>query len=102
MNIGLENINKAFESKARLGIMSVLMVNDEVDFSTLKSLLGLTDGNLASHVKNLEELGYILTKKQFIGRKPNTSFSVTEKGRAAFNEHLNALEAFLKNTKNNN
>jgi len=74
------------------------MVNDEVDFTTLKSLLELTDGNLASHTKNLEELGYIMSKKQFIGRKPNTSFSITEKGRVAFSEHLNALEVFLKNS----
>ncbi|MBP5457326.1 MAG: transcriptional regulator [Paludibacteraceae bacterium] len=98
MKLGLDNINKAFESKVRLGIMSVLMVNTEVDFTTLKSLLELTDGNLASHTKNLEELGYILSKKQFIGRKPNTTFAITEKGREAFTEHLNALEAFLKNS----
>ncbi|MBQ4035840.1 MAG: transcriptional regulator [Paludibacteraceae bacterium] len=98
MKLGLDNINKAFESKVRLGIMSVLMVNDEVDFTTLRSLLELTDGNLASHTKNLEELGYIMSKKQFIGRKPNTSFSITEKGRVAFSEHLNALEVFLKNS----
>ncbi|MCQ2192353.1 MAG: transcriptional regulator [Paludibacteraceae bacterium] len=98
MKLGLENINKAFESKVRLGIMSVLMVNAEVDFTALKSLLELTDGNLASHTKNLEELGYIMSKKQFIGRKPNTTFSITEKGKAAFAEHLNALESFLKNS----
>ncbi len=98
MKLGLENINKAFESKVRLGIMSVLMVNAEVDFTALKSLLELTDGNLASHTKNLEELGYIMSKKQFIGRKPNTTFSITEKGKAAFTEHLNALESFLKNS----
>lgn len=76
----LENINKAFESKARLGIMSILIVNEVVDFVTLKNLLDLTDGNLASHTRNLEELGYIKCQKQFIGRRPNTTFSVTEKG----------------------
>lgn len=93
----LENINKAFESKARLGIMSILIVNEVVDFVTLKNLLDLTDGNLASHTRNLEELGYIKCQKQFIGRRPNTTFSVTEKGREAFIKHLNALEEFLKN-----
>ncbi len=93
----LENINKAFESKARLGIMSILIVNEVVDFVTLKNLLDLTDGNLASHTRNLEELGYIKCQKQFIGRRPNTTFSVTEKGREAFVKHLNALEEFLKN-----
>lgn len=88
-------INKAFESKARLGIMSVLMVNDAVDFSTLKSLLGLTDGNLASHTRALEELGYIQAEKKFVGRKPNTTFSVTKAGSKAFKEHLQALEEFF-------
>ena len=96
MNMSLEHINKAFESKVRLGIMSALMVNEEIDFSTLKSLLDLTDGNLASHTRSLEELGYIQSKKQFIGRKPNTTFQMTENGRAAFSEHLKALEDFLK------
>jgi DNA-binding MarR family transcriptional regulator len=96
MNLKLEHINKAFESKARLGIMSALMVNDEIDFTTLKSLLDLTDGNLASHTRSLEELGYIQSKKQFIGRKPNTTFQMTESGREAFSEHLKALEDFLK------
>ena len=93
----LENINKAFESKARLGIMSILSVNESVDFVTLKNLLDLTDGNLASHTRSLEELGYIQCQKQFIGRRPNTTFSVTQKGREAFAKHLNALEEFLKN-----
>jgi len=90
-------INKAFESKARLGIMSVLMVNEAVDFSTLKSLLGLTDGNLASHIRALEELGYIQTEKKFVGRKPNTIYSITKAGSKAFKEHLQALEDFFKN-----
>ncbi len=92
----LQNFNKAFESKARLGIMSVLLVNDEVSFNSLKELLSLTDGNLATHLRSLEELNYILVKKAFIGRKPSTTYSVTETGKTAFNEHLNSLEAFLK------
>lgn len=74
MKLNLEDINKAFESKARLGIMSVLLVNESIDFVSLKNLLELTDGNLASHTRNLEELGYIRSYKQFIGRKPNTPF----------------------------
>ena len=93
----LENINKAFESKARLGIMSILIVNESVDFVTLKNLLDLTDGNLASHTRSLEELGYIQCQKQFIGLRPNTTFSVTQKGREACAKHLNALEEFLRN-----
>ena len=84
MKLNLEDINKAFESKARLGIMSVLLVNESIDFVSLKNLLELTDGNLASHTRNLEELGYIRSYKQFIGRKPNTTFSVTPEGKEAF------------------
>lgn len=96
MKLNLENINKAFESKVRLGIMSILMVNETIDFVSLKGLLELTDGNLASHIRNLEDLGYIRSCKQFIGRKPNTTFSVTSEGREAFRKHLAALEDFLK------
>ena len=96
MKLNLEDINKAFESKARLGIMSVLLVNESIDFVSLKNLLELTDGNLASHTRNLEELGYIRSYKQFIGRKPNTTFSVTPEGKEAFKKHLNALEKFSK------
>lgn len=95
----LDGINKAFESKVRLGIMSVLMVNDSVDFTTLKSLLDITDGNLASHARGLEELGYIRCEKKFVGRKPNTSYQATELGRDAFRQHIQALEAFLNSQK---
>ena len=91
----LEGLNKAFESRIRLGIMSVLMVNDEVDFSTLKSLLEVTDGNLASHTRSLEDQGYIRCEKQFIGRKPNTRYSVTDEGRRAFKQHVQALADLL-------
>lgn len=92
----ISNLNKAFESRIRLGIMSVLIVNDWVDFNTLKELLETTDGNLASHIKALEEKEYIKMKKQFVGRKPNTSFQVTEQGRALFSQHLDALENLIK------
>ena len=98
MIANLDGLNKAFESKIRLGIMSVLMANESVDFTTMKSLLELTDGNLASHTRALEELGYIQCEKRFIGRKPNTSFSITNAGSQAFKEHLKALEDFIKNT----
>ena len=92
----LDNINKAFENRARLGIMSILSVEESVSFVRLKELLGLSDGNLASHVRSLEEAGYLMTRKQFIGRKPNTSFSITDRGRRAFREHIDALEALIK------
>ncbi|MCQ2294509.1 MAG: transcriptional regulator [Bacteroidales bacterium] len=96
----LDGLNKAFESKARLGIMSVLMVNESVDFSSLKQLIGLTDGNLASHTRALEEMGYISAEKKFVGRKPNTSYTVTQAGSQAFKAHLQALEDLLKSVPN--
>ncbi len=92
----IEDLNKAFESRIRLGIMSVLMVNDWADFATLKETLDITDGNLASHITALEKLDYIQVKKQFVGKKPNTSYAVTRVGKKAFNEHLDALEKILK------
>ena len=92
----LDGLNKAFESKIRLGIMSVLMANESMDFTTMKSLLELTDGNLASHARSLEDLGYIRCEKRFVGRKPNTQYFITEEGRTAFAAHIQALEGFLK------
>ena len=96
----LVDFNKAFESKVRLGIMSVLMVNDEADFNTLKELLNLSDGNLASHIKALEELKYIHVNKQFIGRKPNTNYSASKEGKKAFHAHLKSLEILIKSQTN--
>ena len=96
MKACLDHINKAFESRVRLGIMSALMVNDTLDFSSLKQLLGLTDGNLASHARALEEAGYIACAKQFVGRRPNTTYSATPAGREAFRRHLDALEEFIR------
>lgn len=93
----IENLNKAFESRVRLGVMSVLMVNDRVDFNTLKETLNVTDGNLASHITALEKLKYIKIIKKFVGKKPNTSYGVTDEGRKAFTGHLDALEKLLKN-----
>ncbi|MEX0985850.1 MAG: transcriptional regulator [Bacteroidales bacterium] len=96
MNNPIRGLNKDFESRVRLGVMSVLSVNDHVDFNTMKELLEVTDGNLASHVKSLESNGYLVVKKQFISRKPNTTYKITEKGRKAFENHLTALELLLK------
>ena len=78
--------------------MSVLMVNEQMDFNSLKELLNLTDGNLASHLRALEEQGYVSVQKQFVGRKPNTTYQATEDGKKAFNEHLKALEMLIKNS----
>ena len=91
----ISQLNKEFESRVRLGIMSVLMVNDWVDFNEMKQLLEVTDGNLASHNSALEKSNYIEIKKEFVGKKPKTSYRVTHAGRKAFEEHLSALEKLL-------
>lgn len=92
----ITQLNKAFDNRIRLGIMSVLVVNDWVEFNTLKELLELTDGNLSSHISALEKEQYIQIRKQFVGKKPQTTYCVTESGRKAFNDHLDALETILK------
>ena len=91
------NINKAFDHRIRLGIMSVLMVNEYADFNTLKELLGATDGNLASHTKALEKVDFIKVEKQFIGRKPNTKYIATQLGKMEFKKHIEALEKLIQN-----
>jgi DNA-binding MarR family transcriptional regulator len=93
------NLNKVFDSRIRMGVMSVLSVNDQVNFNDLKQLLELTDGNLASHLVNLEDNGYIKVHKGFVGRKTNTTYSITKSGEKAFNDHIEALEAMIRGVK---
>ena len=92
----IENLNKVFDSRIRLGIMSALLVNADVNFNDLKELIQVTDGNLASHIKTLEEATYIKVKKGFVGRKTNTTYAVTKSGEKAFKLHLEALEQMIK------
>jgi DNA-binding MarR family transcriptional regulator len=92
----IQNLDKAFDNKIRLGIMSVLSVNSRATFNQLKEELELTDGNLASHLKALEKAEYVSVTKTFNDRKPNTSYEITEGGKAAFERHLLALEEILK------
>jgi DNA-binding MarR family transcriptional regulator len=93
----LEGFDKAFENKVRLGIMSMLMVNEQMDFNTIKDLMNLTDGNLASHAAALEKVDYIVVHKSFVGRKTQTNYKATQTGKDAFNKHLKALEDLLRN-----
>lgn len=91
----INNLNKLFDSRVRLGIMSALLVNDTVNFNDLKELLEITDGNLASHTKALEEANIIKIKKSFIGKKTNTNYSITKTGEKLFNQHIDALEKMI-------
>jgi len=90
------NYDKAFENVVRLRVMSILMVNETYDFNSFKGLLDVTDGNLASHLKNLEKADYIAVNKSFVGRKPMTTYEATKRGREAFEKHLEFLENLIK------
>lgn len=91
----IANLSKTFDNRVRLGIMAILVVNDWVEFKQLKETLGVTDGNLASHISTLEKKEFIEFRKMFVGRKPQTSYRVTDAGKKAFQEHLDALEALI-------
>jgi len=99
VNIAFDKLDKAFENRVRLQIMSVLAANERYDFNSLKDLLSITDGNLASHLKSLEKEEYIIVHKSFLGRKPNTNYEATEKGKKAFKDHLDALEQLIRQQK---
>ncbi len=99
MKTALDQFDKAFENRTRLQIMSVLVANTHYDFNGLKELLEVTDGNLASHIKALEKEDYILITKRFVGKKTNTQYAASEKGRVAFMKHLEALENLIRQQK---
>jgi DNA-binding MarR family transcriptional regulator len=99
LKVPFDKLDKAFENRVRLQIMSVLMVNESYDFTSLRDLLDVTDGNLASNLKALEKEDYITVNKAFVGRKPNTTYLASDKGKTAFQQHLNALEQLIKQQK---
>ena len=94
--INIDGLNKDFESRVRLGIMSILIVNEHVTFNEMKQYLDLSDGNLASHTMALENKGYIEVKKVFVGKKPETSYKISDFGRLEFNKHIDALAKLIK------
>lgn len=93
----IKSLSKLLENRLRLGIMSALIVNDSLDFNSLKDLLDATDGNLATHLRTLEKHNLIRINKKFVGRKPNTNYAITNEGRKIFKQHLNAIEQLMKN-----
>ena len=95
----IAGLNKIFDNRIRLGVMSSVMVNEEISFNDLKQLLEVTDGNLATHLQTLEESGFLKVHKGFVGRKTNTTYSITKAGEKAFKEHLQALEGMIKGMK---
>ncbi|HLF46888.1 MAG TPA: transcriptional regulator [Chitinophagaceae bacterium] len=95
----INGLNKIFDNRIRLGVMSILMVNEEINFNDLKQMLEVTDGNLATHLMNLEDNGYVKVKKGFIGKKTNTTYSLTKAGEKAFTDHILTLENIIRGIK---
>ena len=89
-------LNKVFDNRIRLAVMSALSVNDSLDFNSMKELLDVTDGNLASHIAALEDERYLKVTKKFVGKKPQTTYALTVSGRRAFTEHIDVLEQLIK------
>ena len=98
----MPELNETIHQTVRLRIMAVLVTipsGEEVDFSYLRDLLEVTDGNLGAHLRKLEEAGYLAVNKIFVNRKPKTYISATDEGRKVFKDHIQALEEILKSRK---
>ncbi|MBL7979023.1 MAG: transcriptional regulator [Bacteroidetes Order II. Incertae sedis bacterium] len=90
------NLDPLLMDRVRLGIISALAVNEELSFVVLRELLAVTDGNLSVHARKLEDAGYVVIQKQFEGRKPKSSYSLTEMGRKAFEQYLDQMEQMIR------
>ena len=95
----IESIDEVVHQKVRLSILSALVAADDADFRTLKLALGVTDGNLSIHLKKLEDAGYVEVRKEFVEKKPRTTYTITDAGRAAFVAYLTALEQIVEAAK---
>ena len=99
VNNPISGLNKIFDNRIRLGVMSILMINEEISFNDLKQMLEVTDGNLATHLQTLEDSSFIKVHKGFVGRKTNTTYSITKSGAKAFNDHIEGLEKMIRGMK---
>lgn len=92
----IHRLNKVFESRIRLGVMSILLLHERTGFNDLKQLLDVTDGNLASHLQVLEQQGFLAVHKGFVGKKVSTRYTITATGEKAFRSHLAAMEHLIR------
>jgi len=92
----LADLDSILENRIRLAVMAVLASGERAEFTSLRKLMGTTDGNLATHIAVLERAGYVQVKKSFLGKKPHTTYTASEKGRRAFARHVDALERVLR------
>lgn len=93
--MNIDSIPEAFQSKIRLAIIAGLITGDK-SFGELKRVTKATDGNLGLHLNKLEEMSYLSVTKEFVKRKPKTTYSLTEKGKIAFKEYVFLLESLLE------
>lgn len=91
----LADIDQVIHAPARLMVLTYLYVVESADYVFLLRLTGLTWGNLATHLNKLEEAGYVTLHKEFIGKKPHTTISLTKRGRAAFKEYKHGMQQVL-------
>ena len=96
MEFDYRKLETLIHSPARLGIMTILISGDEVDFNYLKEKLSLSDGNLSIHLLRLEEAKYIKVRKTFFKKRPRTFYKITPQGRTAFENYVDAIEKILK------
>ncbi len=94
--MGIERLDPVLHERVRLGIVVLLVREGELDFQTLKRELGVTDGNLSQHLRVLEEAGIIRVKKRFVGRRPRTTYRLTEDGLKRFEIYLQGLQELLR------
>ena len=93
------NLDRVIHEKGRLAIMSLLAATPELSFTELRETLGMTDGNLTTHIRTLQEAGYVAVAKSYHKNRPLTTCSLTPAGRKAFAAHIDALEAIVRSAK---
>lgn len=92
-------IDRVIHEKGRMAIMSLLAASPEASFTGMRDTLGMTDGNLTTHIRHLQKAGYVAVTKSYRGKRPLTTCSLTPDGRAAFREYINLLEQIVRDTK---
>jgi DNA-binding MarR family transcriptional regulator len=92
----VEDLDPMLHERGRLAIVSVLAALDRISFTELRDTLEMTDGNLSVHLQKLEEKGYVAIEKKFVGRRPQTTCSLTKSGRHAFAKYLEHLQALIE------
>ena len=92
-------LDRVIHEKGRLAIMSMLAASPELSFTELRDALGMTDGNLTTHIRTLQEAGYVAVAKSYQNKRPLTTCSLTAPGRKAFTEYVDLLDRILQQTK---